>query len=126
MTLEEAFKCVGASIIASMQEGEALLAHKIDKHIGLDNDEKVAFYFIHLFYSEREDEDGFIDRFVGNICPASKEAVNRIPCAVKAIEYLKAKGWRIKIGDYPGYGKQVIASFPDGKRCYHSKWKWDT
>ena len=123
MTLQEAFKQAGNGIIASTDSGLHLLTHKIDKHIYLNNPDKVATYLTLVFTPERETPEGFEDQFVGDIKPSSKEKVNSIPCAVRAISYLKEHGWKIKLGHIPGFeAQQIIVLTPDEKHYYHSDW----
>ena len=123
MTLQQAFEQAGKGIIACADSGEHLLTHKIDKHISLDNPEKVATYLTLMFTSARETPEGFEDQFVGCIKPVNKEVVNRVPGAVRAIEYLKSKGWKIKLGHIPGYeSRQILVYTPDDKYYYYSEY----
>lgn len=118
------FKNFGKAVIDMVNmSGENLINRKIDKHINLDNDDKVAQYLVCLFNPECDEYD-MIDEFAGNYPPDSTDTVKKNPVAMKAIKFLKSKGWRIRIGDYKAIGVQLVALSPDGEYCYHSKWRW--
>ena len=122
----KAFEGIAEAICRNVnQEGIPLLTHKIEKWIENDDPDKVADYTVRVFNNNEYDSDGFVDQFVGHVAPASKEAVDAIPAVMKAISYLKEKGWRCRLAtDYKGTGRQVVIIAPDGFHWYHSKYEW--
>ena len=122
----KAFQHIGEAIIRNMNsEGIPLLSHKIEKWIENDDPDKVADYLVRIFNNNEYTAEEFVDQFVGHVAPSSKEAVEAIPAAMKAIEYLNEKGWKCKLAtDYKGMGKQIVIICPDESYWYHSKYEW--
>lgn len=122
--ISEGFKMFGGAVINMVnRSGENLIAHKIEKHMNLGNDKKVAMYLVGIFNPEI-DSDGMVDEFAGNVAPLNIEVVKKNIVAMKAIQYLKGLGWKFKIHHYDDIGNQFLAVFPHGNKCYHSNWVW--
>lgn len=122
MKLDQAFDAFGKAVSAMCNHGVPLLESKIQKWIELDNPAKVADYYCRIFDSQDPSAD-FASEFAGEMEPTKENCIfygNK----TGALTYLKSKGFIIKVGTDPKWGKQMAVIAPDGK-LYHSRYRWE-
>lgn len=121
MRIDQAFNAFGNAVASMCNHGVPLLESKIQKWIKLDNPAKVADYYCRIFDSQDPDAE-FANEFAGEMEP-TKENCKFYGNKTGALDYLKSKGYRIKVGSDPKWGKQMAVIAPDGT-IRHSQYRW--
>lgn len=122
MRIDQAFDQFGKAVASMCTVGVPLLESKIQKWIEQDNPQKVADYYCRIFDSQDPDAE-FANEFAGEVEPTRENCIfygNK----TGALDYLKSKGYRIKVGTDPKWGKQMAIISPDNK-LYHSRYRWE-
>lgn len=117
INISEGLKAFG-SAAAMLANHDAFFEHKIEKHI--DNPDKLAGYLC-FRYSSNTGE--FAETYIGDKAPNISD-IKSDKLAMRAVEAIKAHGYKVKVGDWPGIGNQLIVIKPNNK-CYHSDYKWE-
>jgi hypothetical protein len=116
MNMIHAFNAFGDAL-KLMCDHDKFFEHKLEKH--WDNPTKLATY---LCYRYEKPKGEFLDPWFGCRKP-NIDFIKVDNLSMKAIERLKTFGWKIKVGEWPGVGQQLIIMRPDA-RCYHSNYEW--
>ena len=122
MRIDEAFDNFGKAVASMCITGVPLLESKIQKWIDQDNPQKVADYFCRIFDSQDPNSE-FLNEFAGEVEPTA-ENCKFYGNKTGALEYLKSKGCRIKVGTDPKWGKQMAVITPNNE-VYHSRYRWN-
>lgn len=122
MKMEQAFKGFSEAVSTMCNHGVPLLESKIQKWVALDNPQKVADYFCRIFDSQDPTAE-FLDEFAGEVEPTTDNC-KFYGNKTGALTYLKSKGYRIKVGTDPKWGKQMAVIGTDGK-LWHSRYRWE-
>lgn len=122
MKLNQAFDNFGKAVAAMCNYGVPLLESKIQKWILNDDPNKVADYFCRIFDSQDPNAE-FANEFAGEVEPTTDNC-KFYGNKTGALEYLKSKGCRIKVGIDPKWGKQMAIIAPDGS-IRHSRYRWE-
>ena len=122
MRIDQAFDQFGKAVASMCTVGVPLLESKIQKWIQLDNPAKVVDYFCRIFDSQDPDAE-FANEFAGEMEPTADNC-RFYGNKTGALTYLKSKGFIIKVGTDPKWGKQMAIITPDNK-LYHSRYRWE-
>ena len=122
MRIDQAMDNFGKAVASMCTTGVPLLESKIQKWIELDNPAKVADYYCRIFDSQDPDAE-FANEFAGEVDPTADNC-KFYGNKTGALVYLKSKGYKIKVGTDPKWGKQMAVIAPDGK-LYHSRYRWN-
>lgn len=122
MNMEQAFKGFSGAVASMCNHGVPLLETKIQKWIKQDNPAKVADYYCRIFDSQDPSAE-FANEFAGEMEP-TKENCKYYGNKTGALDYLKSKGYRIKVGTDPKWGKQMAVIGTDGK-LYLEWYRWE-
>lgn len=118
LTIRKGLETFGNAVV-TMANHDEFFRHKIQKH--KDNPEKIAGYLCYRYSSQPTDAE-FKEVYIGEHKPTMSDAKSDKLC-MEAVEILKSYGWKIKIGNWPEIGQQIIVIRSDN-RCYHSDYKW--
>ena len=117
ITISEGLKAFG-KVASMLANHDSYFEHKVVKHI--DNPDKLAGYLC-FRYSSNTGE--FVETHIGDKVP-NIEDIKSDRLAMKAVDAIKVHGYKVKVGDWPEIGQQLIVIKPDG-RCYHSDYRWE-
>ena len=122
MRIDQAMDNFGKAVASMCTTGVPLLESKIQKWIKLDNPAKVADYYCRIFDSQDPAAE-FANEFAGEVDPTTDNC-KFYGNKTGALAYLKSKGFIIKVGADPKWGKQMAIISPDNK-LYHSRYRWE-
>ena len=117
ITISEGLKAFGKAASMIANHG-VFFEHKIEKHI--NNPDKLAGYLC-FRYSSNTGE--FSEAYIGDKTP-NIEDIKSDKLAMRAVAAIKKAGYKVKVGEWPGIGKQLIVVKPNNK-CFHSDYKWE-
>ena len=115
--IKEGFKAFSEAIKIDCNHN-ANFKHKFEKHF--NDPRKLAIYLCERYSSQ--DPDDYVSVFRDERKP-DIEAIKNDELAMQYVERIKSFGWRIKVGEWPNLGKQLIVIKDDGK-CFHSEYRW--
>lgn len=117
INISEGLKTFGKAV-SILANHNSYFEHKVEKHI--NNPDKLAGYLC-FRYSSNTGE--FAETHIGDKTP-NIEDIKSDKLAMRAVEAIKAHGYKVKVGEWPEIGKQLIIVKPNNK-CYHSDYKWE-
>lgn len=122
MRIDQAMDNFGKAVASMCNHGVPLLESKIQKWIKQDNPDKVSDYFCRIFDSQDPNAE-FANEFAGEVDPTTDNC-KYYGNKTGALDYLKSKGYRIKVGKDPKWGQQMAVIGTDGK-LWHSRYRWE-